>query len=157
MWKSLMLLSGVLILSASSVNAEYIFYEGNGGSQNLVCTLPQGILSANFKNDPYGCDNDEARSVVLADLPTGAILTVYDDPGCGTGDDYTRIRVLQGFSGTITISSFEGGSYPSNIQFSHFHNNGLDGKVSCARISRCGDGLCSAGESCAVCAADCCP
>lgn len=144
----------VLSLFALPVGADYVFHEGNGGGQDVVCTLPQSILTVDFKNDTYSCENDEARSVVLNNLPEGAMLIVYDDPGCGTGDDYTRIRVLEDIS-QVTIGTFEGGSYPSSIDYQHFPDNGLDGKVSCVQISRCGDNVCSAGETSSLCSDDC--
>jgi hypothetical protein len=142
------------ILFAPPAWAEYVFREGNGGQQDVVCTLPQAILTVNFQSDPYSCENDEARSVVLNNIPAGAMLVVYDDPGCGTGDDYTRIRVLENIS-QVTIGTFEGGSYPPSISYQHFHDNGLDGKVSCAEISLCGDNVCSGGENATLCSADC--
>ena len=151
-WIGLILLAWVV--SPNDAWAGYVFHEGNGGSQDIVCTLPQSVLEVNFKNDPYSCENDEARSVVLNNLPAGAMLIVYDDPGCGTGDDYTRIRVLENIS-QVTIGTFEGGSYPSSIHYQHFPDNGLDGKVSCVQISRCGDGVCSGGENSSLCSTDC--
>ena len=150
----------VVSILSPQARAEWVFYEGNYGTQNIVCTLPQAPMMVHFgaywlfPSNPYECDNDEARSVRLLNIPAGAMLVVFDDGGCGPNDDYTRIRVLQSIS-DLTIGSFEGGTYPSSIDFQHVHNNGLDGKVSCVQISRCGDSLCTEGESVDLCPADC--
>src|SRR6187402_1693824 len=57
-------------------------YEGRSGSQDNLCVIE--ILSAPFheKKDvsDYGCNNDEAKSMKLHDLPPGTTITVYDDP-----------------------------------------------------------------------------
>jgi hypothetical protein len=147
----------VVSILSSPARAEWVFYEGNFGTQNIVCTLVQAPMQVGLGglfNDPHGCDNDEACSVRLLNIPAGAMLVVFDDGDCGPNDDYTRIRVLQNVS-DLTIGSFEGGTYPSSVDFQHVHNNGLDGKVSCIQISRCGDSLCSDGEDHDLCPADC--
>jgi hypothetical protein len=146
-----------VVLSPHARAAEWVFYEGNFGTQNIVCTLDQAPMEVHLGgifSDPYGCDNDEARSVRLLNVPAGAMLGVFDDGGCSKNDDYTRIQVLQNIS-DLTIGSFEGGTYPSSINFQHVHNNGLDGKVSCVQISLCGDSVCTAGEDYYLCPADC--
>ena len=146
----------VSIFSPSAWAGGYEFHEGNGGLQNIVCTLDQATKTAQLGmfSHPYGCANDEARSVILLNLPAGAMLIVYDDPGCSKNDDYTVIKVLEDIT-EVVIGSFEGGTPPPSIYFYHGHNNGLDGRVSCIQISRCGDSLCSDGEDSGLCLADC--
>lgn len=150
----------VVSIFSSPARAEWVFFEGNGGEPNIVCTLEQAPMDVHLGglfNDPYGCDNDEARSVKLLNIPAGAMLVVYDAGDCNKNDDYTRIRVLQNIS-SLTISSFEAWGEPDpslGVDFENTPNNGLDGKVSCIQISLCGDSLCSAGEDSYLCPADC--
>jgi len=112
-----------------------VFYEGNGASQNIVCTLSQSHgESLNFKNSGE-CDNDEARSVKLIEVPADSEIKVYDNPNGSTGDDYTVIKVLSDIVGGYIVHSFER-SYSDSFVTVQFHNhNGLDGKVSRAVYS----------------------
>ena len=107
-----------------------VFYEGNNATQNIVCSLlfdtNKGV---NFKNDGFGCDNDEARSAVLVNVPAGTNFSVYDSPDGSHGDDYSTYEVKQ-FISKFTINSFHHNHEDSNIKITHHHHNGLDGKVS---------------------------
>ena len=56
------------------------FYEGNNAQQNLLCSLEtQQNRSVNFQSGG-DCDNDDARSLVLYNLPAGRVLRLYDSP-----------------------------------------------------------------------------
>jgi len=112
-----------------------VFYEGNGASQNIVCTLSHSHgESLNFKKSG-DCDNDEARSVKLIEVPAGSEIKVYDNPDGSTGDDYTVIKVLSDIAGSYIVHSFES-SYSDSYVTVQFHShNGLDGKVSRAVYS----------------------
>lgn len=113
-----------------SLTPTIVFYEDTNAQQNIVCTLSdsQG-LTVNFKE--YGaCDNDEARSVKLVQVPAGSVIRVYDHPEGRTNDDYTVITVLSDITGSEVISTFES-SYTNTYVRVEFHrHNGLDGKVS---------------------------
>jgi hypothetical protein len=111
------------------------FKEGNNGTQDTVCSLSAaGSFTLNFQNSS-SCDNDEARSVILTNVPAGARLRVYDDPGCGTGDDWSDINTT-GHVSRYTVSSFEVTFSTQGLSQVHHHDNGLDGKVSCVRFER---------------------
>lgn len=133
------------------------FYEGNSGTQSLVCRLVSGPTKMNIKD--VACPNDEARSMILRNVPAGLILRVYDDSACVTSDDWTEIKVLQNTGASYLISSFEQTFTNSTVKVTHHHINGLDGKVSCLWSSQCGNGVCDAIENCSICSADCgvCP
>jgi len=130
-------LDGKVSLFKVTVNVQHgdltpliVFYEGNGGSQNIVCTLsrPEGGYT-NFKNN-RNCGNDEARSVKLIEVPAGSEIKVYDDPNGSTRDDYTVITVLSDITGSYVVDTFES-SYSDGIVRVQFNrHNGLDGKVS---------------------------
>ena len=118
----------------AGIPPSYTFKEGNFGLQDTVCTRSaSSSYTLNFKNSS-ACANDEARSVVLNNVPAGARLRVYDDPGCGTGDDWSEI-VTFAHVFRFTVNSFESSFNNGVVRQTHFHNNGLDGKVSCIRVT----------------------
>ena len=117
----------------SSVQGILSFYEGNNAGQNKVCDLNAVSQRVNFKNDNLGCENDEARSLVLTNVPADVTIEVYDDPGCGTGDDYTHITTKSNIARYV-LGSFESSRTNNSVEVKHFRNNGLDGKVSCVRV-----------------------
>jgi hypothetical protein len=147
-------LAGIAFLYGAA--GRLTFYEGNSGTQSVVCQTVSGTMKLNFQR--ISCPNDEARSLQLSNVPAGYQLRIFDDPNCGTGDDWTEIKVLQPVA-SLLVGTFESSSTTSLAQISHHHNNGLDGKVSCVWGSQCGNGLCSAFETCSTCPADCgaCP
>ncbi|ATB30016.1 hypothetical protein MEBOL_003471 [Melittangium boletus DSM 14713] len=113
-----------------------VLYEGGSASQNIVCTLPlTSSTFVNFKNDGYGCDNDEARSAKILEAKAGTTITVYDDPNGGTGDDYTSIRVKKNIQSPRVVGSFESSFSDEYLEVTFKRKNGLNGKVSSARIS----------------------
>lgn len=112
--------------------------EGNGGSQNTVCQL--GVAQAmqlRFPGHPE-CDNDEARSMLLHDVPAGTTFLLFDDPNRSLQDDWTAVRTKRPVA-TRTISSFESTFSDTDLDVLHMHNNGLDGKVSRFEVSLGGD------------------
>jgi len=109
------------------------FKEGASGTQDTVCTLPATYsYTLNFKNSS-ACANDEARSVILTNVPAGARLRVYDDPGCGTGDDWADIRTSAHVY-RFTVNSFEINFNNGVVSQTYHIDNGLNGKVSCIRF-----------------------
>lgn len=106
-------------------------YEGNGASQNVVCSLvvgAQGFFSYDFP-DLDECDNDEARSLILHDVPGGRVIRLYDSPSGATDDDWVQIRVLQPVT-SYTIPTFENSFEDAFVRVTYHPDNGLDGKVS---------------------------
>jgi len=114
-------------------NGLILFYEGNNGSQNLVCTLKVKMDRINFKNDSYGCDNDEARSLVLSYVKAGTRITIYDSPDAKTNDDYTVITVKRSIP-YYRVNSFQGNINDDYVKATYHRKNGLDGKVSYVKI-----------------------
>jgi hypothetical protein len=113
-----------------------VFYEGNNASQNIVCTLPlKSSMFVNFKNNSYGCDNDEARSAKFLEAKAGTTVAVYDDPNGGTGDDYTSIYVKKNIQTPRVVGTFEANYEDEYLKVTFTRKNGLDGKVSSARIT----------------------
>lgn len=115
-------LSGVLSL-----------YEGNNGTQNKVCDLDAISGVIRFPSHS-ACDNDETRSMVLTQVSAGTLIEVYDDPDCETSDDWTEILVKRAAL-RITVDGYEQSFENDDLLVTHHHDNGLDGKVSCVRIT----------------------
>lgn len=118
-------------------------YEGNSGTQNLVCSnRVTGTRTINLTQDSY-CGNDEARSLKLYDFPTDKVLFVYDDSGGGTGDDWALI-VPQRAIKEATVNTFESSVTTADVRVCAFYRDNLDGKVSRVRIGALSEayGLC---------------
>lgn len=114
-------------------NGGYYFYEDNNANtdQDTVCVLPAG-QDYNIKLASHGCENDEARSLVLRGIARGSRLTVYDSPEGNRQDDYSIIDVKRdiGLNERIIVNSFERTQNTDDYSVRHFNNNGLDGKIS---------------------------
>lgn len=130
---ALLLAAAGVIGSASAskaASATLDFYEGNDARQNLVCSVAASRgLNVNFKNDNLGCDNDEARSLVLYDVPAGWSILLFDSPTGDRQDDWTEIRVKT-TRDRFVVGSFENSVNSPFVRIIHHRNNGLDGKVS---------------------------
>lgn len=116
----------------------FVFYEGDNGDENIVCTLPGNAGSVKFDNNkaPYYCDNDEARSVELIDIPKGTVLELTDDPGGDHDHDYAIITVQKDILTSHLVYAFDY-SYNDGVVNVDFHkkdDGDLEGKVSRAKI-----------------------
>ena len=108
---------------------QIVFYEGNGGSQDIKQTL-----SDEAGQDTKATPNDEHRSVKLLDVRVGCVISVFDDPKGKTNDDFTIIQVKKS-SAEYTVGTFERSYEDEYVLVSHAHKNGLDGKVSRIRVN----------------------
>ena len=108
---------------------QIVFYEGNGGSQDIVQTV----------DDSAGQDfrprvNDEARSVKLLDVRAGCVISVFDSPGGQTNDDFCVIQVKRR-SPEYTVATFQRSYEDDDVLVSYARRNCLDGKVSRIRVN----------------------
>lgn len=113
-------------------------YEGNSASQNLVCVINVGqTATVRFQGHPE-CDNDEARSAVLVDVPAGTVIRLYDSPTGAREDDWVEL-VVEGAASEVRISSFElSARHGGAVRAIYHRNNGLDGKVSLVEVDTAG-------------------
>lgn len=107
---------------------QIVFYEGNGGSQDIVHAV----------EDDAGQDfrprkNDEVRSVVLYNVREGAVVSVFDSPRAERTDDFAVIHVKRQVP-EYTVNTFERSYEDETVLVSYGRQNGLDGKVSRIRI-----------------------
>lgn len=121
-------ISRLQVMSDTEV-ATIDLHEGNGGTQNLVCTLPIGSVTSVRFPGHGACDNDEARSATLRQVRAGTVLRVFDDPEGDRHDDWTEIEVKRDI-GSVMLRSFEAAMDGPDLKVTHHHHNGLDGKVS---------------------------
>ena len=122
------------VTTAGALQGILSFYEGNLGTQNKVCDLNTLAQTVRFKSHD-ACDNDEARSLVLTQVPPGTRIEVYDNPDCQANDDWTAIEVKRAIF-RKTIGSFERSLDDPDVKVTYRRDNGLDGKVSCVKIVR---------------------
>ncbi|MCB1037103.1 MAG: phospholipase D family protein, partial [Acidobacteria bacterium] len=108
-------------------------YEGNGGTQDLVCSNRiSGTRTVVFPSDPY-CNNDEARSLKLYDFPADKVVFLYDNSAGALDDDWAVILPKRPIK-EATVGTFEIPQETSDLSVIPFYNDNLDGKVSRMRV-----------------------
>jgi hypothetical protein len=144
--------ASTLATPAHAAGTAYVsFYEGGSGTQAIVCSIPvpragaMGVRQIDFTNDPYSCDNDEARSMGFINSDPGLTVEVWDRSSCAnpvgqSRSDYSRIGLAVVAAPRVVVGTFEATTPPVRglpYYESYVRANGdLDGKVSCVRISR---------------------
>ena len=118
-----------ITLTNSSLEPVLDFYEGNNGTQNLVCSVR--VVDGHVDNLQNGstCANDETRSVVLWNVPANRVVRLYDSPSGHTDDDWFVFRTKRHVKHKV-INSFQHNIDDDDIEALYYRNNGLDGKVS---------------------------
>ena len=115
-------------------------YEGNDATQDILCMIAVNQDKSLRFDDPivdgkdYKCNNDEARSALLHDVPAGKVLRFYDHPFRSESDDWVEVIVKRAVARKY-ISSFERSFEDADVRVSYHRNNGLDGKVSAAVVA----------------------
>ena len=124
----------VTCFTSLATAGEIRFMEGNNCTQNQKGELTDAAgQKINFKK-AKGFTNDDARSVSLFNVRTGAIIRVYDDPKGKVSDDWTEIVVKRSVQ-EICVKSFENTYEDNDVKVTFHRNNGLDGKVSSCRVN----------------------
>ncbi|RUS96561.1 hypothetical protein DSM106972_087480 [Dulcicalothrix desertica PCC 7102] len=138
----------ILTVTASKVQAQQVddlvFYEGNGCTQGIVFAYNSYKAADDNCKKRSACkgDNDEARSLRIGkSVKQGAKIVVFDNPGGSTQDDYTTIDIInrsfiqpEGYCLRSFEQTFDNPNANSGIRVDHFHQNGLDGKVSRVKV-----------------------
>lgn len=109
-------------------NGGLVLYEGNNVSQDVVCGIP-AAPSRTLQFKVNGCENDEARSGRLENVPAGTEFHLYDSPSGSTSDDYAVLKTKRGVA-RVDIPSFEKSVETDEYQLTFHRYNGLDGKIS---------------------------
>jgi hypothetical protein len=108
---------------------DIVFYEGSGGSQDIVQTVSDSP-GQDFRPD----HNDEIASVKLLDVRPGTVISVFDDRRGSKDDDFAVIQCKKS-APEYTVSTFERSYEDEYVLVSYGRRDGLDGKVSRIRIS----------------------
>eukprot|EP01084_Bolivina_argentea_P283475 485513_1 len=137
-----------------------ILFEGNDVTQDALCYIPTTRdFWYNLQKDDLGCDNDEARSIVLTDVKRGTVIVIADNPdglhNDGGEDDWLIIYVKQDIGGffpsrkhyelgTLQLDDLIDDYYILAYYFENdsgrgHGNNKLNGKVSNVQIKLLGD------------------
>ena len=115
-------------------------YEGNSATQDILCPIflkqnKNVAFSDLWGGADFPCNNDEARSILLHDVPAGKVLRFYDDGGRGyQDDDWTEILVKQPVSRKY-VDTFERSFEDADVKVIFHRDNGLDGKISSAEVA----------------------
>jgi len=122
-----------------SVTSYLELYEGNDATQDVICPIAVNRIKNLRFSDPwfggdFPCNNDDARSVLLHDVPAGKVLRFYDDPDRRyEDDDWIEIIVKRAVSRKY-IDTFEQSFEDGDVRVIFHRNNGLDGKISSAEV-----------------------
>lgn len=110
-----------------------ILKEGNHGRQDTVDSFS---TDNDFEVQPR--ENDEARSMILEDVPAHSLIELYDSPSGEFGNHFT-VYVKES-QPRIVINTFHNTdtNHPHVIMNYSGKRNGLDGKVSFIRFTRDG-------------------
>ena len=125
--------SRIELASNAFSGATIVFYEGNSGTQDIVCELVADQARTIDFTNTSSCDNDEVRSLKLVSMPAGARIRVYDNSSCSTSDDWTEIRTLTAVARYV-VPTFEADSNDGVVAIDYKTSGNLDGKVSCIII-----------------------
>ncbi|MBB3226307.1 hypothetical protein FHW69_000897 [Luteibacter sp. Sphag1AF] len=110
-----------------------VLYKGRDATGTPVCGVP-GRMATGISmksSDRRGCENDQARSATVTNVPAGTEFTVFDSPQASTKDDYAVVRVLRDLDNrTAIIPSFNRSLRTEDIELTVHYRNGLDGSIS---------------------------
>ena len=109
------------------------FMEGNDCTQSVVAQLPPTWGQVVEADSPSGFVNDEARSVLLQDVPGDTLIRVFDSRDGDMSDDWAGIMISDDVS-ALCIRSFEDAYIGAAVTVEYHAVNGLDGKVSRVEI-----------------------
>ncbi len=112
-----------------------LFYKKKNAEGSVMCTIPltNPVGLVNFKEDSFGCDNDDAKSARFIDMRQGMVFRIYDDPNGTTNDDYTVITIKRNFTNKVLNKFEESIGDDDDWTVIYSGGNGLDGKVSAFR------------------------
>ena len=124
-------LVALLLVSTGAYAQTIELFEGRNAGQDRVCELRLSNgrhTSVNFKKHSR-CDNDEAKSAVLRNMPRGRVIRLYDSPSAKTNDDWVEIRTNRPIQRAV-VPSFESSFRNADLTVVYHRDNGLNGKVS---------------------------
>jgi hypothetical protein len=109
------------------------FMEGNDCTQSVVGVVPAGSDLLIKAGSASGFQNDEARSVLISDVPVNTVVRVFDSPNGNTSDDWAEITIKSSVKNQC-VATFEENLRGDSFTLVYHAVNGLDGKVSRVEI-----------------------
>ncbi|EPJ82385.1 hypothetical protein CFII64_16562 [Pseudomonas sp. CFII64] len=112
-----------------------VFHEGNGGTQNIVCSVPfdkHHQFQMGGGNNSYGCDNDEIRSATIVKAGKGSVFIVTGHPDGSSSQGRTAVTAKRAIDLPVIVPSFNGNFENDAIKIEVSGGGGLDGKISYA-------------------------
>lgn len=112
-------------------DARVIMYEGNNATQETVCQLPLPYPAFNAPG-PYGCTNDEVRSLRILKARRGTQIRLFGNWDHQKNQGYALVNVLDDILTPVTVGSFDRSYSDPNGKWAiqRFNGHTLDGKVS---------------------------
>lgn len=107
----------------------FVFYSANRVEGDVVCGIGAGRMHRVGRGE-MGCENDEARSVLLVSVNPETRLEVYDSPFGETDDDYSILTTKSEPVSRHEVWSFAENRDNNWITLNYHSHNGLDGKIS---------------------------
>lgn len=115
----------------------YFFEDVNANkAQDAVCVVPTTPGNVNLKAN--GCENDEAKSMILSGVKKGTRITLFDNPDGNRDDDYITIDVKRdiAINERVLIPNFESDIDNRTYRAVYVRKNGINGKLSKIVIDR---------------------
>jgi hypothetical protein len=116
-------------------DAQIVFYEGGGGTQNIVCTVPfdkKRQFQMGSGNNSYGCDNDEISSAIVLKAGRGSTFSVHGKPDGSDSQGKAKVTFKRGVEMPVTIGSFNSNYESGDIKVEVSGGGNLNGKISYA-------------------------
>ena len=118
----------------------FSLYKGYGGEGDHICTVPLAAVAAteNIMKERWGCQNDEAKSVVICNARKGTNILFYSGSyRFSTSELFTRIVAYKNMEGCLTVPKFDTTAWlGENEELDVFgvHATNLGGDVSSFQI-----------------------
>ncbi|PBQ00248.1 hypothetical protein [Pseudomonas congelans] len=113
--------------------AEIVFHEGNGATENTVCTVPfakHDQFKMGAGNNPYGCDNDEIKSATIVRAKKGSQFSLTGNPDGTFDQGITYVTIMQDIIVPHVIPSFNEAYNDGFIKVRVTDWGSMDGKSS---------------------------
>jgi|GEM_PF-6443910 len=111
-----------------------VFYDNTNQGGNLICSLEvENETVINFQNFDQ-CQDDDAESMSIQNIPAGTIIKLYDDVNGSEQDDVLTIFALVDVV-SANINTLEASFETENIRVIYEGVNGLNSAVSLMEVS----------------------
>jgi len=112
-------------------DAAMVLYEGNNAKQDIECVVPIPFAKFNLPG-PYGCKNDETRSLRIMKAPAGTLIALRGNWDHQNNQGYAFIEVFKDILLPVNVGTFERHYMDplQRFQITRHAGGTLDGKIS---------------------------